>query len=100
MSSFLGIITRFAGTKTGTHYVWVLAWGLDGNSDSLHSGLDGEHIPTADRISGISNNYRWTNDAYQDPERISFEITATGLHTLNIWMREDGSVVDKVVYRG
>jgi hypothetical protein len=84
-------------TKTGTHYVWVLAWGLDGNSDSLHSGLDGEHVETADRIGGINNNYGWTNSAYQDPERISFEVTTTGLHTLNIWMREDGSVVDKIV---
>ena len=84
-------------TKTGLHYVWVLAWGLDGNSDSLHSGLDGEHVPTADRIGGINNNYGWTNTAYQDAEPISFEITTTGLHTLNIWMREDGSVVDKIV---
>ena len=84
-------------TKTGTHYVWVLAWGLDGNSDSLHSGLDGEHVPTADRIGGINNNYGWTNSAYQDPEPISFDVTTIGLHTLNIWMREDGSVVDKIV---
>ena len=84
-------------TKTGTHYVWVLAWGLDGNSDSLHSGLDGEHVPTADRIGGLNNNYGWKNSAYQDPERISIEVTTTGLHTFNLWMREDGSVVDKIV---
>jgi hypothetical protein len=83
--------------KTGTYYVWVLAWGLDGNSDSLHSGLDGEAIATADRISGFNNNYRWTNTAYQDPERIMFDVTSTGVHTVNIWMREDGSVIDKIV---
>ncbi|MFH1550113.1 MAG: LamG-like jellyroll fold domain-containing protein, partial [Planctomycetota bacterium] len=83
--------------KTGTHYVWVLAWGLDGNSDSLHSGLDGEHVPTADRIGGINNNLTWTNSAYQDPERIMFDVPTTGIHILNIWMREDGSVVDKIV---
>ncbi|UCD51341.1 MAG: hypothetical protein JSW27_01655, partial [Phycisphaerales bacterium] len=84
-------------THTGTHYVWVLAYGMDGNSDSLHSGLDGEEIATADRIGGINGNYHWTNEAYQDPERIMFDVPTTGLHTLNIWMREDGSVVDKIV---
>jgi len=83
--------------KTGTHYVWVLAWGLDGNSDSLHSGLDGQHVPTADRITGFGNNYRWTNTAYQDPERIMIDVTSAGVHTFNIWMREDGSVVDKIL---
>jgi len=83
--------------KTGTYYVWVLAWGLDGNSDSMHSGLDGEAVATADRISGFNNNYTWTNTAYQDPERISFDVTTTGVHTVNIWMREDGSVIDKIV---
>jgi len=84
-------------THTGTHYVWVLAYGMDGNSDSLHSGLDGEEIATADRIGGINLNYHWTNTAYQDPERIMFDVPTTGLHTLNIYMREDGSVVDKIV---
>ena len=83
--------------KTGVHYVWVLAWGLDGNSDSLHSGLDGQEIATADRIGGINTNHRWTNTAYQDPERIMFEVDTPGLHTVNIWMREDGSVVDKIL---
>ena len=83
--------------QTGTYYVWVLAWGLDGNSDSMHSGLDGEAVATADRISGFSNNYTWTNTAYQDPERIMFDVTTAGLHTVNIWMREDGSVIDKIV---
>ncbi|MHC4517760.1 MAG: hypothetical protein ACYTAS_04160, partial [Planctomycetota bacterium] len=82
---------------TGTHYVWVLGYGMDGNSDSLHSGLDGEAIDTADRIGGINGNYNWTNTAYQDPERIMFEVDTPGLHTLNIWMREDGSTVDKIV---
>jgi len=83
--------------QTGTYYIWVLAWGLDGNSDSMHSGLDGEAVATADRIGGFSNNYTWTNTAYQDPERIMFDVTTAGLHTVNIWMREDGSVIDKIV---
>ena len=31
--------------KTGTHYVWILAWGADGTDDSCHVGLDGVETP-------------------------------------------------------
>jgi len=82
--------------KTGTHYVWILAYGMDGNADSMHAGLDGEAIETCDRLSGINGNYTWSNST-MDPEDSTFEVTSTGLHTLNIWMREDGSVIDKIV---
>ena len=83
--------------KTGTHYVWVLAWGPDGGGDSCHAGLDGEGIDTSDRMSGGWNDgYAWNNDT-MDPEPASFEVTSTGLHTLNIWMREDELIVDKIV---
>ena len=83
--------------KTGTYYVWVLAWGPDGNSDSCHAGLDGQGIPTCDRMSGGWNNgYVWNNET-MDPERSTFEVTSIGIHTLNIWMREDELIVDKIV---
>jgi hypothetical protein len=83
--------------KTGTYYVWVRGWGVDGGADSIHSGLDNQAIATADRITGFMTNYRWTNAAYEDPERIMFDVTTPGKHTLNIWMREDGAIVDKIV---
>ena len=82
---------------TGIHYVWILGYGMDGNSDSLHSGLDGEHVATADRISLASGTLTWRNIAYEDPERIMIEVDTPGLHTFNLWMREDGATVDKIV---
>ena len=82
--------------KTGTHYVWVRAWGVDGNDDSCHAGLDGMEIPTCDRMSGWNGNYTWSNST-MDPEDSTFEVTTPGLHTVNIWMREDGLIVDKIV---
>jgi Gylcosyl hydrolase family 115 C-terminal domain len=85
--------------KKGTIYVWVRAYKTGGNDDSLHSGLDGQAIATADRIqvAGANNTWTWTNGAYQDPERIMFDVPSAGVHTFNIWMREDGSRVDKIV---
>ncbi len=83
--------------KTGTHYTWILAWGPDGGSDSCHAGLDGLELPTSDSLSGWQDNYHWSNARYQRTGAPSFEVTTAGVHTLNIWMREDGLIVDKVV---
>ena len=83
--------------KTGPHYVWILAWGADGTDDSCHAGLDGEETPLSDRMSGWNNDYEWNNGRMDLPEPSQIEITSTGLHTLNIWVREDGLIIDKIV---
>jgi hypothetical protein len=82
--------------KTGTYYVWILAYGDDGNSDSCHSGLDGEEISTCDRMDGWNGDYEWNSQTMDEP-RATFEVTSLGVHTFNIWMREDGLIVDKIV---
>jgi len=83
-------------TQTGTHYVWVLAYGHDGNSDSCHAGLDGVASETAQAMTGFSGSYGWHNGTMESgPATII--VPSKGVHTLNIWMREDGSVIDKIV---
>jgi len=81
--------------KTGTHYVWILAWAAGGADDSCHVGLDGEETPLSSNWSGGGNN--WSNGRYPETGRAQFEVTTTGLHTLDIWVREDGLIVDKIV---
>jgi len=83
--------------KTGPHYIWILAYGMDGNSDTCHAGLDGKETPLSNRLDGWNNNYRWRNTRYERPERAQIEITTPGLHVLNIWIREDGLAIDKIV---
>ena len=83
--------------KTGTYYVWILAWAPDSNSDSCHAGLDGEAIPTLVGLSGWDGDYEWNNDRMSTSDRPLFEVTTTGVHTFNVWMREDNLVVDKIV---
>ncbi len=82
--------------KTGTHYVWIRAWGAGGGDDSCHTGLDGEEIATCDRMQGWNLNYTWSNST-MDGVRSTFEVDSTGIHTFNVWMREDGLIVDKIV---
>jgi hypothetical protein len=83
--------------KTGTYYVWILAYAPDSNSDSCHAGLDGEAIPTLVGLSGWDGDYEWNNDRMGTNDRPLFEVTTTGVHTFNIWMREDGLIIDKIV---
>jgi len=83
--------------KTGTHYVWILAYAADGSSDSCHAGLDGEAIPTLVALTGWSGDYEWNRDLMSTSDLPIFEITSTGVHTFNIWMREDNLIIDKIV---
>jgi hypothetical protein len=91
----LDYVINFA--KTGPHYVWIFGWGAGGSDDSCHAGLDGEETPLSNRMSGWSNQYEWNNGRYERPEPSQVDITTPGLHTLNIWMREDGLIIDKIV---
>jgi Ca2+-binding RTX toxin-like protein len=84
--------------RTGTHYVWARGIGASGTDDSLHVGLDGTEFGTSDRISGfvLGPAWSWTN-ATMDGPVATVQVTTPGIHTLNVWMREDGLILDKVV---
>ncbi|MBL7185238.1 MAG: discoidin domain-containing protein [Phycisphaerae bacterium] len=83
-------------TQTGTHYLWVRGSADSGNDDTCHAGLDGEAAPLANQMS-VPGSWGWRNSRYQMPERTQIDITTPGLHVLNIWYREDGVRVDKLV---
>jgi hypothetical protein len=80
---------------TGMHYVWILAWAAGGTDDSCHVGLDGEETPLSSNWSGGGNN--WSNDRYPETGQAQFDVNTPGLHVLNIWVREDGLIVDKIL---
>ncbi|MDT8301020.1 MAG: LamG-like jellyroll fold domain-containing protein [Sedimentisphaerales bacterium] len=82
--------------KTGTHYVWVRGYGKDGAGDSCHAGLDGQEISTCDRVNYYDPFYAWHSQTMDGPDA-TFNVTTTGIHTFNIWMCEDGFVIDKIV---
>ena len=83
--------------KTGKHYVWILGWGAGGSDDSCNAGLDGEEIPTLVALTGWSESYEWNCDLMSLSEPPTFEIDTPGVHTFNIWVREDGLIIDKIV---
>lgn len=77
----------------GTYYVWLRALGPNGGSNSVHLGLDGNPVQTGENITvSITGDYVWT-----DGMKTPIEISKTGLHTVNLWMRESGTIIDKIV---
>ncbi len=83
-------------TTTGIHYVWIRGFGPNAQGDSLHVGLNGQAISSADRIQGFNSSWKWSNQT-MDGVRAAINVAKSGIHTINVWMREDGFFIDKIV---
>ena len=83
--------------SAGTYYVWVRGEAPDGSSDSVHIGLNGEAVVSGSRIAFDNGSHDWSGDRVDSAGRISIEVDTPGTHQLNLWMREDGTAVDKIV---
>ena len=84
--------------EPGTYYVWVRAWAKDNNSNSIHMGVNGNDITT---LEGIDiDEYRewtWARNLISQRGHARFEVRSPGIHVLNLWMREDGTYVDRIL---
>ena len=84
-------------THTGTHYVWLYARGDTSADNSLHAGLDGAETTTASGIDiPAGTGWIWTTDRGSGLVA-TLEIVTPGVHTINVWMREDGAYIDKLL---
>ncbi len=84
-------------TQTGTHYVWIRALAYSVAGDSLYVSIDGgtSDLALLSNMSTDGQTWTWTNNAWGGAETIN--VTSTGVHTINVWMRESGVVLDKIV---
>jgi lysophospholipase L1-like esterase len=69
--------------------VWVRGLGPSGSADSIWVGLDGDDSNVL-RINPTRGTWGWETAAAQ------LSVPA-GVHTINIWMREDGTIVDRLL---
>ena len=84
---------------TGTYHIWVRGaarGGSVGSSDSCHVGLDGAAVASADRISNFSSSLDWSQST-MDGVNATVNIASPGEHTIELWMREDGFAVDRLM---
>ena len=79
--------------KPGTYFMHVRGHGINPSADSCHGGLDMQPLPELTAIGSFptrSGEYQWMGGK-------KFEVPHAGLHKINLWMREDGAMVDKIV---
>jgi hypothetical protein len=92
---------------TGTHYVWARTVHTDGYDDSAWMGLDYEIVGgTGDTPAPIQYNtdeqeqldWYWISHLMNDnSDRATIEVESAGVHTFNLYMREQALRVDKIV---
>lgn len=83
--------------KAGKYSVWVRGWGRGESDNSCHVGLDGKAVETSDRVGEFpAEEWAWLNETH-DGDAATFEVKEAGTRTLNVWMREDGFIIDKIV---
>ncbi len=85
----------FEVTTPGNYYVGVRGYGVSSVSDSIHVGLDGNSVTrnTSVGLSSWGKEFSW--QGRPSGAALIINITA-GRHTLNLWMREDGAIIDKI----
>jgi len=70
-------------------YVWIRGNGPSGSRDSIWVGIDNDDTNVI-RIDPTRAAWGW--------ERENTQLTIpAGVHTFNIWMREDGTIVDRII---
>lgn len=80
----------------GRYYVWVRARGAGSADDSLHVGLNGQAPVSGRIIEQIFDYWGWTSTR-RTGERAYIDVPTAGVHEFDVWMREDGVIIDKFI---
>jgi WD40 repeat protein len=88
---------RINFTRTGKYHVWIRAKG-NKSDNSVHVGIDGKAISSSDKIEfpPSTANYVWSK-ATKDKQDASISVSSLGFHTINVWMDEDGTKLDRIL---
>lgn len=83
----------------GTYKVWIRGDAAGGDADdSVHIGLDGVQVATSKDISmERATSFLWTTKRMNTTAPATLVIPAAGVYTINLWMREDGAYVDRIL---
>jgi hypothetical protein len=89
-------------TTAGTNFLWVRGgdpFGA-GAGDSIHGGIDGAvsvvQITGAPSFNIAPPGWNWVGNINGDT-RAFVVVTSAGIHTVSVWMREDGFSADKII---
>ncbi|MEZ4700752.1 MAG: FG-GAP-like repeat-containing protein [Rhodothermales bacterium] len=85
-------------TTTGTYYMWGRVWAPGSNGDRMHFGFDGAIPSNSNGVISktVYNSWQWV-DMIGSGTRQTIDVSTPGVHEVNVWMREDGMLIDKIV---
>ncbi|MCV9386674.1 hypothetical protein [Reichenbachiella ulvae] len=89
----------------GRYYVWAQAFSTGSEDNGVHIGADGEWPSSGRRIQWCDGKNQWTWSNKQRtkevhcgiPDSVYLDISAPGVHDIQISMREDGFELDKFI---
>ncbi|MEM7670885.1 MAG: flagellin, partial [Pseudomonadota bacterium] len=84
----------------GTYYVWVRGVAdanPRGNSDSIHIGLNGQRLTQDGGLTGFGAGPTWGRRDTYTGQAVQFDVNSAGVYDINIWAREDGVAIDKII---
>lgn len=85
-------------SNTGTYYVWLRVWADSENNNSVHVGINDRAQRSSTGIeTSTYRSWTWMSGLMDDNERASLLVRKPGIQTLNLWMREDGLLVDRIL---
>lgn len=80
----------------GTYYVWLRGYADTAETVSVYVGLNGAG-PAAQVDLPKTGAWSWSNTAADSGVPLAVTVATAGVHTLNIWMRDAGFVLDRIV---
>ena len=82
----------------GSYAVWARMAAPNTKGNTLHMGFENEPHPIQSAIStSVYDVWGWKN-LWKNPDLQTFEVTTPGIHTIHVWMREDGVLIDRVLF--
>lgn len=89
---------RIHFSTPGVYFIWARGQSHDHYGNSFHVGMNGQPLASSDNIECLGKNdtWIWDNDT-KDDLPATIDIQEPGTITLNIWPREDGIQLDKLV---
>ncbi|MCL4301925.1 MAG: PKD domain-containing protein [Anaerolineae bacterium] len=85
-------------TITGTYAVWLRGYAPNAAGDSVYVGLNGLLIGNTEYVSDYPpRTWAWGQNLVESRQPVTFTIESPGVHTLSLWVREDGFSLDQII---
>ncbi|HUW83536.1 MAG TPA: hypothetical protein VMZ31_12145 [Phycisphaerae bacterium] len=86
-------------TGWGTYYLWLKGWAPDTEGAAVHYGLNGSSTSTSPADAALlagGDGFEWRSQR-ANTARPSVSVPTPGIHTVDLWMCQDGARIDRVL---